>query len=266
MVLPDGGQRSLTIPAGAVGLQGQFDPRDLNEYINPPPDPRLNSILKKVKSPLRHGIIQQADTEVAGDQQLPFACRFMFNPGVLSVRYGVNPTAVEEVDKTADEAAGLMTIPGSTSLGFSLLFDRTYEVAYGPTQTNRAPMTKLGVYRDIAALECVVGARNRFATTDAGAIQNMTFKPVYIIFGGGDGNGGTLGMSFIAGITSISVNYALFSANMVPTRCSVDIEATVLLGRSLIELRDSGGTLIDRAHGKDRVTTASGKNLARGTR
>lgn len=284
--LPDGnavGPTSVKVPAGPMGVQGLATPRSrtIDSYINRAPDPRLNSIIKTMKSPLRLGIIQQTDDWMAAiqNQAYPYACRFMFNPPVINVNYQVATSQLPAGQQTVDQLAAAAIYPGATGLSFDLMFDRTYEVAYGPGQSNPQDLRKVGVYHDIQALENVVGVRNSANYTGATVIDasgkvtaggtsdligNMLMVPVYVLFGGG-ANG--VGLAYVGFFTSISVQYTLFSQNMVPTRALVSLQFTQIIGRGVSDLKS--GTVIDRAHLRNttaspaRVPTPTGRMVAR---
>lgn len=270
--VPIGERDTITVPAGPLGVQGavRASSGDINEYINPAPDPRLNSILSKTGSPLKHGIIQQMDDWVSSQagQQYPFACRFHFNPATIGVRYETDTSALPAGQLTSEQLKGTASMAGATSIAFSLFFDRTYEVAYGPTQTNKRDLRKIGVYRDIMALECIVGARELFASTTAGEealLGNMRMVPVHAIFGGGNGGRAgqaVAGLAFTGFITGMSVTYTLFSASMVPTRATVELSMAQIVGQGALDFQQGGGTVIDRAHAPGRSTTTSGGNVA----
>jgi hypothetical protein len=273
------------------GLQSLIppNPTDPSEYINPKVDPRLNSILAKRDSPLQLGMIQQTDDVIqpgsGSPQKYPYACRFMFNPNVITVSYQVAEGVTPPSQLTADQLAATAIYPGQTSIGFSLLFDRTYEVAYGPSPYNPRDLRKIGVYRDINALEAVVGARyssgvatnsgstdlevEKGASRGAGAdvsgalTGNMLMIPVHIIFGGGRLAGGNAGMAYVGTITSLVVNYTLFSQNMVPMRAVVDIGMQQIIGRSPRDILKGGGDLVQRVRGNTQFLAAEGIGLTR---
>lgn len=274
---PDGGNYyagTVKASSRAPGLQGLVNTNDPHQYINPAPDSRLNSIISKRRLPLQQGIIQQTDDMVQGGQKFPFACRFMFNPSVINVGYAVNADVLDPSLQTPAQMAGTAVYPGQTSISFSLLFDRTYEVAYNVKAYN---LNKIGVYADICALEAVTGARTPVVRTEvdpntdhatskitAGQDANnlmlgsMRPTPVYVIFGGG--NGGLnleplTGLTYIGWIMSMNVTYGLFSSSMVPTRASVDITMQTLAGLNAKDFQFGGGTLIERIHARE--TTAS---------
>lgn len=267
-----GGPGTISVPKGPIGLQGLVNsgPVDLNDYINRAADPRLNSILAKTGSPLRLGIIQQTDEVASANGQIwPYAVRFMFNPAVINVSYSVATGVLPPNQLTTDQLAATAIYPGSTSIGFSLFFDRTYEVNYGPGQRNPTDLRRIGVYHDINALERLVGVRNKASYTGVigpdgkpvgdskDLLGNMLMIPVYVIFGGGAG----IGLAYVGFLTSMNVTYTLFSQDMVPTRATVDLQMTQLMGAGDQDFQRSGGTLIDRAHTAGRTTTSSGKNI-----
>lgn len=216
----------------------------LQEYINPATDPRINSIITKTGSPLKQGIIQQTDDNVTGGQKYPYACRFMFNPTAIEVSYATDETAFNPATLTPAQGAASAIVPGKTSISFSLLFDRTFEVAYGPSALRPRNLRDIGVYADIAALENVVGVRYNFAEDAESVTQLMGIRPCYFVFGGGDNN---VGLTFIGAITSMNVTYSSFSERMVPVRAGVAINAVQFLGRSFEEFDQQGGTLLERA-------------------
>lgn len=226
-----------------IGLQQDFRAFDIQEYTNPATDPRINSIIQKTGSPLRQGIIQQTDDNVVGPQKFPYACRFMFNPTAIGVSYATDETVYNPSVQTPAQAAALALVPGRTGISFSLLFDRTFEVAYGPSASRPLDLRDIGVYADIGALENVVGARFNFTTDASSVIQPMGVRPCYFIFGGGDNN---VGLTFIGAITSMNVTYSSFSERMVPVRAGVELNVVQLLGRSFDDFERRGGTLLER--------------------
>lgn len=252
---------TVKVPTGPLGLQGSVYHWD--DYINRAPDQRLNSIIKKMNSPLRLGLVQQTDDwAVATGQGRPYACRFMFNPPIINMQYNVATTQLPAAQQTSDQLAANAIYPGSTLGSFNLLFDRTYEVAYGPNATNSLDLRKVGVYHDIQAMERVVGVSEAAKYSggadnkDVYAMGNMLMVPVYILFGGGANN---VGLSYVGYFTSMLVEYTLFAQNMVPTRAQVSLQFTQIIGRSLTDLK--GGTIVDRAQRGN--TTASGSKTSK---
>lgn len=241
--------------SGPIGLQGNVaHPLSINGYINPPPDKRLNSILSKTGSTLRQGLIQQTDDWVKSRggvgvrrQRFPYTCRFLYNPPVVNVSYGIDMGALSAGQLTAEQLTADPVYAGMTSVGFSLLFDRTYEMM-GPTHT-AGDLRQVGVYRDIAALENVVGVRDGLIDGEEVMLGNMKAVPVYILFGGGGtGRGSVPGLAFAGVIQSLNVTYTLFSQNMIPMRATVEVGFQQMIGRSAQDINKGGGDLLNRAH------------------
>lgn len=235
-----------TVEASGGFLQNKLtgsDSRNAASYINQAADPRLNLILSKMKSPLSTGIISQTSDAKQNDQKFPYACRFHFNPTQIDVGYNVDEAAIPPSEQTPDQQKGVAVVGGQTSISFQLLFDRTFETSY-PPRSGARDLRNHGVYEDIGALERVTGVRYDFVdpVIDAATkkviakgpiIGNMVQKPVYLIFGGGDGVGPlrpAAGLGFIVSITSMSVTYSHFTSRMVPVRAGVTINAVQYLG------------------------------------
>lgn len=243
---------TIVVPGkGALGVQGAYD--YAKYYTNAPADARLNDIVSRKAPGLRTGLIQTVD-KFAGDKYFR-SCKFMFNPSVITTSYSVAEGVTPRGELTVDQAKGLAVYPGQTGVGFSLLFDRVYDVYYGPKRGGK-DLRKVGVYEDIGALEAVTGvyqsvtaayttsdstgtttdANGAAVTTDiAGGLQgNMLMVPVYLIFGGGKYSAAP-GLSYVGYITSMTVQWGLFSQDMIPTRCSVDITFQQLIGKGVQE-------------------------------
>lgn len=277
---------TLTPAQTAIGVQGLLDINNLHNYLNAPMDPRMRS-QNPYYAGLKQGIIQQADSWVQGvgrgqavtdsgdlnggtlsTQQYPFGVRFLFNPSGINVSYQTDPSVLPLGQTTEAQAAALSFYPGSTSINFSLQFDRTYEVVYGPNATTATTAGKdlrgIGVYEDIGFLEKVIGARGLLRdSSNQPQLSNMVMVPVVIIFGGGDGKGGVaaaVGLSYYAFINSVSVTYSHFARNMVPIRAGVDINATMIIGSSPADAAKSGDlrSQIRTAAGRAATTTGSG--------
>lgn len=281
---------TITAGSGAPGMQGLLSTgkaNDPNNYVNRPPDYRLNDIVSRHASDLVSGIIQRVDK---GNKPFPYACRFLFNPSVVTTQYSVAEGVTPGGELTVDQAKGIAVYPGQTGVGFSLLFDRTFEVAY-----DNDIYSKVGCYADIFALEQVTGITQdiQAGTTDDNGVftqlnsgkdgksnpsltpnapntvqGNMLMIPVYLIFGGGKGvknaAGPVPGLTYVGYITSMTVNWGLFSENMVPIRCSVDLSFQQLIGKQAADFTKDGSVL-NRARSsitptaKNKTTTGSGR-------
>lgn len=129
---------------------------------------------------------------------------FLFNPNQISVSYGVHGSAkpTDEIDPEANK--GGVGGPSEMGLGFKLMFDRSYEVAYNGS--------KQGVLKDVETLENMCGITN---------LRPFLTKVEIFRF--------VMGHNFVfyAWIERLGVEYINFSQDMVPMRCSIEIGATV---------------------------------------
>ena len=236
--------------SGSVQSQIQTAWDNPSSYVNPPQDVRMNSILKKYNVKLTQGIMQQHDYWLSASgsnpQKLPYAVRFLYNPSNITHSLAVSSDVVPQYKLDPAGAAAVALGTGSGSLAFRLLFDRTYEIAYGPSSSSPQDLRKVGVYADIAYLERVMGVVS--SQTDAFGhqiFQPAQAVPVNFLFGGGYGiAGGVVGLKYTGYIDSADITYTQFSENMVPQRCEVDISATLMIG--LADVSVGGGSVLNR--------------------
>ena len=244
-----GGGGSSGGSSGSVQSQVQTQWNKRSSYVNPPQDSRMNSILKKYGVKLTQGIMQQHDSWLQGastPQKYPYAVRFLYNPSNIRHSIAVNSDVVPQYQLSPAGAAAVAIGVGSGSIAFRLLFDRTYEIAYGPNSSSPQDLRKVGVYADIAFLERVMGV----VSPQTDPLGNQIFQaaqtvPVNFLFGGGYGiAGGVVGLKYVGYINSADITYTQFSENMVPQRCEVDISVTLMVG--LDDVASSGGSLLSR--------------------
>jgi hypothetical protein len=117
-------------------------------------------------------------------------------------------------------------------VGFSLLFDRTYETWDRKYNGHRAG--ELGVYDDVLALYHIVGitapATWRLREVTSGrskkghmatmVVSAMVYTPVWVYFGGP--------LKYYGVISSLGITYSHWTQNMIPSRCGVDISMSLL--------------------------------------
>lgn len=141
-----------------------------------------------------HGKIIATDGPYSGA-----ALHFLYNPQAIEYSYAIGPTTYYD-SLSAGERAGLPPA-GPTSLGFQLLFDRTYEIY--------KDVLKEGVRHDVEMLLRICGWSPEIAS--------LAPTPVDVFFGG------TETMQFYGLITSVGVSFGMFSNMMVPMRCAVNL-------------------------------------------
>lgn len=184
-----GSQSAETSKVGAAGSNLPFD--DRMQYSSSPWVSRL-----------ARGHVQRYDNalkRVVGTQFF-----FLFNPNQITVTYGVHGSAKSADD--VDIAANVGGVGGPSQMGFSfkLLFDRSYEVAYGGN--------KEGCLKDVETLETMCGITSLRPFLSKGDVFRFVLGHNFV---------------FYAWIERLSVEYINFSEDMVPMRCSVEIGATV---------------------------------------
>lgn len=128
--------------------------------------------------------------------------QFLYNPNTVTMTYSANPNLLDtgELDRSQFNPPVAMS-NSTTTIGFQLLFDRTFEVMDGD---------KLGVLTDVRTLERIVGI-----TVDS---PIMLAKPVVISLTH------DVSLQMKAVLNSMTVQFTHFSEDMVPLRCTVDVQ------------------------------------------
>lgn len=131
----------------------------------------------------------------------PFRLRFMFNPNQIDLGFTLNQNQLAFDQQANIATAGSI---GGHSIGFTMYFNRQYEVAYRGD--------KLGVYKDINILKALVGiqANNGW----------MIMQALKFVFSD------TLDGVFYGFIDSLGVKLGPFSEKMVPLMAEVQVSAT----------------------------------------
>lgn len=191
----------------------------------------------------------------------PFYCFFLFNPADITTQYGFDNSVSGQLPATylnpstwGYQAGGILT----QTVSFNLLFDRTYEVWNGvsnglppsaftffgqntPTFPQNGGPYRFGVLWDVWALERICGIYGQAKGLQPSGPPTATI--VHVMAGdvreSNAINGPTWGdvsqntviqepltpssIDFYGWITSMSVDYTRFDANMTPTRCAVSL-------------------------------------------
>lgn len=184
--------------------------------------------------------------------------RFLFNPSTVSTDYNIGNTSLQ--------AAMMYQVPGdqgnllaplyTQTVSWQLYFDRTYELNYGRNSSAINDPAVIGCQADVyqfMQFTGVLAALNRqqaqsvFGATGGtvkgtGAVSTggiMMMIPCYVFFGNAlqqmnqnvnSSNFTAVGaqLSFYGFISEWSVTYTHWTSNMVPIRCSVSVNFTML--------------------------------------
>lgn len=237
--------------------QAAFDPRILSlPLIGQFETQAPGTIFPLVYTNLKRGYIKQDKSYYSGPHAPVYACAFLYNPSMVETSYSLDTSATSltlpqyyrSPDDTGNYRIGL-----ATTVSFSLLFDRTYElntgVPQGPDFPNRYPDNipdpggsfhtedprKIGVQADVNALKRICGITSRLtgvSWTDANSNTNtstitgpMQQLPAWVHFGDAfDPNS----LSYYGYISGMDVQYTHFTTNMTPMRCAVAVSFTLL--------------------------------------
>ncbi|MFD4858435.1 hypothetical protein [Streptomyces atratus] len=230
---------------------------------NPPFDPRVTTLTKLMPVNNRNvsGIARGFIIQDKGVGDVPYMVNFLYNPPSVKVSHQTDVASSVSVTPQAYRNPldkGNWNIPLSATIGFNLLFDRTYEMWGGPQVPNAGDYTGWvpqthGVWVDIAALYRVVGIiqpKDNAVTNSplrpgvptspyvdhssdglTSLISNsnpgpMPLTPVTVYFGGVDS------LSYHGYISSIELDWTHFSQMMVPMRCVVAVSMNLMTQNS----------------------------------
>lgn len=200
------------------------------------------------------------------DQNGLYTLYFMFNPNQISVNWATNPSQgsplylygqdLSSSVQAATTPADNVTVPNyasSQTIGWSLFFDRTYDMMYGAnTQSGTAgrPDWDRGVLKDVAALYNLMGT---FVAGSTGAAVPFS-TPCEVVFGQ---NGAGQLFGFTGYISSLQITYGIFRHDMIPSRAEVDITLTATYVSN--QVPPAGGASTDPAAlGNQAANQASG--------
>lgn len=181
-----------------------------------------------------------AGAGVAGFKgHVQYKVNFLYNPSTISesrsidLNNGVLPAYARNPDDPGSYATSL-----NTSVSFSLLFDRTFELWDGSYRST-LPGT-YGVRSDVEAFYNLLGINIPQVQTNTqtqakppainpakitNTVQGpMQFVPANLYFGANSKGA----LSYFGYVSGMDVTYTHFIANMVPSRCAIDISFTVL--------------------------------------
>lgn len=233
-----GGGSDTSAPAPRV------NPTPIGGYYvtNPPFDRRIGTrgavdkngkFITTTRSAVRRGYMV---TDKPGSNGKRYMVNFQYNPTSFSHAASVQ-AEIPYLHPTGDDGgsgqgSGVMAFIADSgqSVDFSLLFDRTYETW---ESTGGGAANRMGCLADVKTLYAMLGMYYSSVPEFGGgavedAIDNVNFSPtgvltpvpLWIYFG--------QYVQFYGLIQSVNVNFTHFTQKMVPVRCAVNLNMTVL--------------------------------------
>lgn len=223
-------------PGKVIFSNPPFHPNILNIGGN---NSKINPTPANGKNPnggiLRRGFLVAGAGVINGyTSNIQYKVNFLYNPSTIEETrtLDLNNNTLPAYARNPDDPGSYVSAL-NTSVYFSLLFDRTFELwdsSYANTQAGT-----YGVRADVEAFYNLLGI-NQPATTTATIPQNpsivgpansnaitvqgyMQYVPSMLYFG--DSVQGTL--SYFGYVTEIDVTYTHFTSEMVPMRCAIDV-------------------------------------------
>jgi hypothetical protein len=229
----------------------------------PPFDPRIRSLSR----PFQSGSATGASTNIqrgymAWDPQIPWPkpysanqswagapkVLFLFNPSTVEASYQISDaTAQSALIYPITQVQPILRVPLQQQVGFTIMFDRTYEMNTGGTAN--VSMKQFGVELDILAMKQFTGmftdvypGNNPLLDANGNPVPGnptnvnptklnanginqgiMQLALSYVYFAAP-----TNGLRYYGYCDSWDVSYTHFAQNMVPMRAVVDISFTLL--------------------------------------
>lgn len=202
---------------------------------NPPFDPRiLNIPFRQVSSAgggSKDSTLYRGAMITAGTTNgKKYKVNFLYNPSTIneSRSLDMNNQMLPDYARNPNDTGDYNTML-NTTIGFSLLFDRTYEM--WDSKYQGTDVGTYGVSVDTNAFYNLTGINipQKVPGTHGGksytkVLQGpMTMTPVDLYFGYGSPGG----LHYFGIITSLNITYSHFSQQMVPVRCAIDIGFTL---------------------------------------
>jgi len=244
--------------AGTPGInvvqQVSFDPRIQNSLTTPfsSGDASLASWVggHSLGINLYRGFLLWDTTVMAGQfaGASPPSIRFLFNPSTISASYQItDATAQAALIFPVATQQPILRVPLQQQVGFTIMFDRTYEMN---SANPPAVIANLGVEADIRLMKQLTGMYNQVYSgnnpyidpstgntvtntpnVNVGAnpngtgiqqgVMQLTFVYAYFSYPG-------YGLEYYGYIDSWSVQYTHFNQRMLPLRAVVDVSLTLL--------------------------------------
>lgn len=199
--------------------------------------PSSNTVTGQVNSELYRGLM--VSRPATGGTATQFRVNFLYNPSTinesrsLDLNNDVLPTYARNPDDPGKYATGM-----NTFIGFSLLFDRTYELwdigyygtdagTYGVMVDVNAFYNMLNINQQVTITpQQQIGGSVPFTATSYGQIVQgaMSAVPVDLYFGYKSPGA----LKYFGFVTQMDVTYTHFTQKMVPQRCAINVGFQVM--------------------------------------
>ncbi len=159
-----------------------------------------------------------------------YKVNFLYNPSTIAETRSLdlNNQVLPDYARVPGDSGDYQTAL-NTTVSFSLLFDRTYEMWDSKYQTADVGIYGVAVDTNAFFNLCGINQKQLVPGVRGGKAQNMVVQgpmaavPIDLYFGYGSPGG----LSYFGIISSLGIVYSHFSQQMVPVRCAVDIGFTV---------------------------------------
>lgn len=234
-----------------------------NLYIQPPFDTRIYALKKPLSSDtsdqssgdnltnMQRGFMTWDPNMLPSGYTKAAVLNFLFNPSDINASYGIGDSSIAasiNFSNTTKNQSAALTVGLGQTVGWQLLYDRTYEVNW-PMDGSNSLCTGLGCEADMIALKQFTGMYVDATNTgkNTGVVQGngkdnpaqwnspinqgiMQICPSYVYFAkvNDRSTGNAYGLKYYGYIDSWSVDYTHFSQYMIPMRCAVTISFTLI--------------------------------------
>ena len=230
----------LTGKPGTVVYQNPpFHPNILNvggsnASINPPVNTTIGT------KGLRRGFINTVVSTSAAGKPAGYRVNFLYNPATIyeSRLLDLNNQVLPSYARNPADPSNYNTAL-NTTVEFSLLFDRTFELwdsnyigtqagTYGVRVDVEAFYNLLGINQSqVTSQHSLIGVTNgvpQYGTSSSTVQGSMQMTTVNIYFG----QSARSVLQYYGFINEIDITYSHFTLDMVPSRCEVDVTFTVM--------------------------------------
>lgn len=210
-------QSKRNMVSQSMGAGTYLDP---SRAYNPAADPRGWAVsptgMGRARAPkLLRGRLSMWEREVmdvpGSNGRKSRSVNFLYNPNTVTHSYEFDASAIGPMSRQGEDVKTPVLMSGQ-SVAWKLYFNRQYDV-----NDNRGdPDKRAGVLADVQALERVMGVFKEGVGVAA--------QICIVVFGSTQD---ALPFGYYGYISSVQVNYLMFTHRMIPTVCEVDIQMAI---------------------------------------